>query len=744
MKRSLAFIPLLLGLLGTMPGTADGAERPRVPVVRALGPLRLDASLDEPDWERAPPVGSFRLIEVREGEAPSESTDVRVLLTDTHVWFGIRCANQGPGRVRASLSPRDQILDDDHIAVHLDTYHDFHRAYIFGVNPHGVQLDGILDGDEPDFSWDAVWDAEAKLGDHEWTAEIAIPLRTLRFPTGGAGVWGLWVRRQITKNDEVCSWPLYRLGEAGDIMIQAGDLEGLVGVKGGGRLEAQPYAASSRAESRPLQSGSALGGWEGETQSDVGVDLRYGITSTLTANLTINPDYSQVEADALQIDVNQRFPLYFPEKRPFFLEGAETYNTFFRLVYTRRIADPAFGGKLTGKLGRWRLGAIAVRDDGNGSTDGIGARSSGDPSRQGFFSIGRVTYDIGANSSVGLLVTDHVTDRFEGALPAVIGAEVPSGSHNTVVSTETRLQLAKSLLFIGQIAVSRTRLDTLVTGSQEKRATFDDYVSTLDLKWDDGKRYGIVWHDYMGSDFRADAGFLERVDNRNSGYEVSWTFRPENRWFRYLKPTSNGDVIHTTRGELEERRLAGAIQWGFQKQTFFETRVAHVDERWLSTVYDRWRTIVSASNSLWRPVSFGVDMTLEDGIFYAPTDSASFLGWLESWYLYATARPSPRLTSELSATRSHFSRSQGGEEVYDIWLIGAKTTYQFTRRLFTRLYPQYDASARHVDADALLGYVLHPGSVAYLGVTGDFDRISGRRRATQRSFFVKLSYVFQS
>jgi hypothetical protein len=722
-------------------GTAHGAERPRASAVRAEGALRLDGRLDEPDWQRAIPIGSFRLMEVREGEAPSESTEVRVLLTGTHLWFGIRCANEGAGPVRASLSPRDQILEDDHISIHLDTYRDFHRAYIFGVNPHGVQLDGILDGEEPDFSWDAIWDAEAVLGPRGWTAEIAVPLRTLRFPAGG-DVWGLWFRRQITKHDEVCSWPLYRLAEAGDIMLQAGDLDGLAGLRGGGGLEAQPYAASIRADARPLVAGGGTQDWEGETRTDAGADLRYGLTSTLTANLTVNPDYSQVEADALQIDVNQRFPLYFEEKRPFFLEGAETFGTFFRLVYTRRIADPALGGKLIGKLGRWRVGAIAVSDDGGASGEGVGARSSPDPTRSGFFTIGRAAYEIGENSRIGVLVTDHVASAVSTGDLLHVPPDGPSGSRNTVVSAETKLRLAKPLFFYGQLATSHTRLDSLRTGL-ESPTRFSDYLSTLTLEYNDGTRFALAYHDYLGADFRADAGFLERVDARVTAYDANWTFRPENHWLRYVEPASNGDVIRTTRGELEEERLAGAIRWGFQKQTFVETRVAHVDERWLDTVYDRWRYILTATNTLWRPLALEFDMVLEDGIFYADTDSASYLGWLESYELDATVRPSPRLTSEVTVARSRFTRARGGEEIYDVWQLGAKTTYQFTRRLFTRLYPQYDTFAEHFDADALLGYVLHPGSVLYLGVTGDFDQINGRRRATQRSLFLKVSYAFQ-
>jgi len=739
MKRLLFVAFLTMMALGSLPAPAEGAERPRVAALRGESPIRLDGVLEERDWERAPPITGFQLIEVREGEAPSESTDVRVLFSDTHVYFGIRCANRGVGPVRASLAPRDQILEDDHISIHLDTYRDFRRAYIFGVNPYGVQLDGILDGGDPDFSWDAVWDAEAYRGPDGWTAEVAIPLRSLRFPSEG-GVWGLWFRRQITKNDEVCSWPLYRKDVGGDIMLQAGDLEGLEGLRGGGRMELQPYAASTRASTR-FASGVGLGEWSTDNDAHAGLDLRYALTSTLTANATVNPDYSQVEADALQIDVNQRFPLFFPEKRPFFLEGAETYNTLFTLVHTRRIANPAYGGKLAGKLGRWRLGAIAVRDDGGGSTEGIGGRSDGSPWNPGYFTIGRATYDVGESGNVGVLVTDHATDPLASRL-SVAGRE-PSATRNTMVSVDGKLRLSKHLFVVSQIAGSHSRADTLESGSGERRTTFSDYLATGAAWWQDGTRFALAYQDYMGPDFRADAGFLERVDNHNTGYEAQWTFRPENRWLRFVQPTSNGNFIRDTRGAIQEERIAGAIEWGFQKQTFVETRVAHLDERWLSRVYDRWRYILSVENSLWRPLSVEVGITLEDGIFYASTDSASFLGWQEYYSLEATARPSPRLTSEIAVGRSRFSRERGGAEVYDVWILGAKTTFQFTRRLYMRLYPQYDTDTDHLDGDGLLAYVVHPGSVLYFGINGDLDKVGSRHRTTGRTFFFKVSYVFQ-
>jgi len=251
------------------------------------------------------------------------------------------------------------------------------------------------------------------------------------------------------------------------------------------------------------------------------------------------------------------------------------------------------------------------------------------------------------------------------------------------------------------------------------------------------------YHDYLGPDFRTEAGFLERVDARTTGYDGTYTFRPKHGPLRTWQPQSNGDVIYDSHGVLQEQRLAGAVEWAFHGQTRLHTRYAHVMERWLATDYDRNRYILELENTYWRPLAVGFFATVEDGIYYADTDAESYLGWQESYTLNATARPDSRLTMEMTATRNRFSRSRGGEEVYDIVVFGAKTTFQFTRRLYARVYPQYDTDANHLDADALIGYVVHPGSVLYLGWNGDLDKVGDRHRTTGRTAFFKASYLFQ-
>ncbi len=749
-------ILLGLGLAAACASPVRATQRPQVAAVRATGALRVDGVLDEADWARATPITGFRLIQNREGEAPSESTEVRVLFDETHLYFGCRCWNRGPGALRASLAPRDQILDLDNLGIALDPYLDRRRAFTFGVNPYGVQYDGIFIGDELDTQWDGVWDAEATRDSAGWTAELAIPLRTLRFPENGPGAWGLWIRRQIQKNDEVCSWPLYRLGVAGDVMLQAADLTGLGGLRGSGRLDLQPYAAAAWSSQRSFEDDGVATDWERQRRTDAGLDARVPLSSTLTLNATVNPDFSQIEADALQIDVNQRFPLYFEEKRPFFLEGADIFDTPIDLVYTRRIADPVSGGKLAGRLGHVRLAAIVARDDGGGALEGVGGGPVEGASTKGWFQVGRASCEIGENSSVGALVALHQSDRVSLSTVPAEGVEEarPDGGANAVFAADAKVRLSRGWFFSGQVAHSGSRFDTTTYASRwdttgvlliedSRRATRNGAAYHAELTYSDGVRGLELYQKYLGPGFRAETGFLQRVDLRQTGFESSFYVRPQNAWLRSIQPRLEASVDHDAAGRIQGWWWGPMLDWQFQKQTQAFTMVDHWQERWHGHDYTGSRATLSVQNSLWRAFTVAFEAEVGDGIRYGEDDAGSYLGWLEQYAARATLRPSPRLTAELAANRNRFSRDHGRGVLYDVWVLGAKTTWQFTRRLYARVYPQYDTEARHLDADGLLGYVLHPGSVLYLGYNGGADRVAGRHRATGRTAFFKVSYLFR-
>jgi hypothetical protein len=760
MRRAL-LVALVLSVALASPCAA--LERERVAAVRSAGPIRVDGVLDEADWARAVPITALRLIEDREGEAPSESTEVRVLFDDAHVYFGFRCFNRGPGAIRGSLAPRDQILELDYAGMLLDTYQDRHRAYAFAVNPYGVQMDGIYVGEELSTEWDGVWDAEVARGrgtrdsGSVWTAEFAIPLRTLSFPGRGPGAWGLMVRRQIAKNAEVCTWPPLRAAVAGDDMLQAADLTGLDGLRGGGLFDLQPYAAAAWSTRRDED-----GAWEDRDTHDVGVDARVPLTSSLTLSATVNPDFSQVEADALQIDVNQRYPLFYDEKRPFFLEGADIFSTAFDLIYTRRIADPAYGVKLTGRVGDVRVGGMVLRDDGGGSLAGVGGGPDGGVSGRGWFQLGRAAWEFGENSSVGALVALHRTD---GAfvVPGIVPDEPCQvwnclsleTATNAVYALDADLRLSRRWFFHGQLAGSRTHASGFTWGLADwdsagvpgiwntVRTQRNDHAYGAELDYDDGIRELTLIHQYVGPDFRAESGFLSQVDFRRTRASSSFYVRPQNAVLRSVQSILEGYVLHDPGGRLREWWWGPMVDWRFQKQTNVWAEFGRWQERWRERDHLGNRFELEVENTQWKPLAVELAMDVGDGIYYGDDDASSYLGWLEEYRAEGTLRPSPRLTVELEAERNRFSRDHGRGVAYDVWTLGAKATWQFTRRLYVRLYPQVDTDAEHLDADALVGYVLHPGSVLYLGYNGDADRLAGRTRATGHTAFLKVSYRFQ-
>ena len=336
-------------------------DRPWVPAVS----IRIDGRLDEADWAEAPVLTGFTQYDPLEGVDASERTDVRLLMTNDAIYFGIHAFDRSGG-VRATLSERDEFgFSDDYVRILLDTFNDQRRAYVFTVNPLGVQADGIWvegrggRGDPIDWSPDFLWESDGQVGSDGYTAEIRIPLKSLRFADTEVQDWGLQVIRQIQRTGYNESWAPVS-GEQANRLAQAGRIRGLRDLERGMFLEINPVVTGTR-----------QGSWDSDlsrlerapSTGDFGLNLSYGITSNLTLDGTYNPDFSQVEADAGQIAVNERFALFFPEKRPFFLEGADIFSMPKQLVYTRSIVNPVAAAKLSGKVGGFSLAYLGAVDD---------------------------------------------------------------------------------------------------------------------------------------------------------------------------------------------------------------------------------------------------------------------------------------------------------------------------------------------------------------------------------------------
>ncbi|HTM57497.1 MAG TPA: DUF5916 domain-containing protein [Candidatus Udaeobacter sp.] len=712
-----------------------GASRRPVIIARHIDdPIHIDGALDEPAWADAQVISDFRLLVPREGEAPDESTAVRVLIEPERIVFGIWCSTRRP--LRASLTPRDQILDGDHISMHVDTRGDGQRAYIFGVNPYGVELDGILTQD-PDFKWDAVWDAAARRQADSWTAEIAVPFRAMRFPSSSDHPWRLWIRREITAWNEVSSWPLYRAGESGRIMLQAGDVAGCENVHSGRQLTVEPYVFGSLSGNRDMLPAGDLSSWSSDHSNQSGADVQAGLGSSLALNATYHPDFSQIEADALQIDLNRRFPLQYAEKRPFFLEGAENFATPLDLIYSRRMGSPRWGAKVTGRAGAINTGALFLRDDGGANLAGSGFGSSED-SAPGYFGISRTEVPFGRGSNAGILLGLHTQDGL-AAVPAD-GFYHGGATLNHLESVDTQIKLSDHWSLEGQAAMTSTRSDSALSGGATKRQAFNDPIAVLRLNYRDHARSLQLGDRYVGPDFRNELGYQERIGVTYRHAVFGWDLFPKTGPLLRLTPYVDALVLHDHTGRPEYADINPYSEFLWRRNFFVIAGVHGVEEHWLNRNYSQQRAQVYIEDTRWRPLTWNLDTSIGDGIYYGATDAESFLAWTETYNLNVTVRPSPRVTAAANMQRLRVARRPASGDVLNETLLGVNTNAQFTRELSARFYPQYDSHTRHLALNGLIGYVLHPGTVLYLGLNSGFDEVASRQQPTGRQFFAKASY----
>ncbi|MEW6455172.1 MAG: DUF5916 domain-containing protein [Acidobacteriota bacterium] len=407
---------------------------------------KIDGVLDNPLWEKeALKIENFVQFQPKEGAIPSEKTIAYLGYDEKNFYCAVKCFDSEPKKIRASLTNRDSAFNDDWILIFLDTFNEKRRAFEFFVNPIGIQGDGIRTeegGNESDSqTWDTVFYTDGKLNEEGYVVEIALPFKSIRFPNLQKKVWGIFIIRNIPRKGELITFPIIKRGMGGVLTQEAQIMiEGYV--ERGKNLEVMPIFTSLKNEGERID-------------PEAGVNLKYGLSSDLTFDFTFNPDFSHIEADAPQIDINQRFALYYPEKRPFFLEGTEIFQygsqwdpQGINIIYTRRIIDPRWGGKFTGKVGRFTLGYISALDQ--NPTESLWEISNGGKnlSEDALFNIFRMKTDVFKESYVGFAFTDKEID----------------GSFNRVGSIDGKFKFSKNFYFSFQAVGAKTKYQDEETG----------------------------------------------------------------------------------------------------------------------------------------------------------------------------------------------------------------------------------------------------------------------------------------
>jgi hypothetical protein len=569
-------------------------------------------------------------------------------------------------------------------------------------------------------TWNALFSSAGRLVPDGWTAEIAIPVKSLRYPPRADGIhrWGFQIARVITSKDEtVVAFPVSR--RIAGFVSQMGVIEGLTGLSTARNLEILPTFTAIGA--RTLD--AATGSFRDETTAEGALNLKYGLTSNLTADFTINPDFSQIESDRPQIEVNQRFPLLFPELRPFFLEGQDVFfvSSPVNLLNTRTIVDPGWGAKLTGKAGKTAIGLLVANDEAAGRR--VDAGESGH-SEAAPVLVARLRYDAYAESYVGTLVTDR---EFADGYSRVGGLD-------------------------GQFRLSRTDRWFFILFQSSHR--------DLQGREQSGRAFGTnfrhngrhftasAFTGFTSPGFRTDTGVVRRVDSRRSFVDLGYRWWPEARLINW-GPRLRYERNHNYDGVLEDEVIASAFDFALARNVRVGIGAERALERFRDVNFRKWRGSTTFSVASSRRLSVSGDIGWGDQIRFT---AEPFLGRSVEATIAANVRPSSRLQAQVDATFSRLVDPRTKEKAFDARVARWLSTYQFSERLLVRGILEYDTFERTLGANLLWTYRVNAGTVFFAGYDDHYrqaDHIDPglypRRHLhrTSRALFTKVSYLFR-
>jgi hypothetical protein len=708
--------------------TEASRVRPSLQSRRITQPPTIDGVLDDDAWRDGPvETGDWLSYNPLYGSSIPQKTKVWIGHDTNFLYFAFQCDDPDPSGVKTSITRRDNIWSDDWVGISLDALGTGQVSYHLMVNPNGVQLDMLntVAGGE-DQSPDYIWDSGGRRNAQGYAVEMRIPLQTIRFKGGSDVNMGILFWRRISRDGISVAWPPLEPGKwvfEKHATLAFGDLRPRLIRE---VIPSTTYARTERREA-PSQWGNA------DDQGDVGLSGKYGITSTVTLDATVNPDFSQVESDAFQVEVNQRFPTFFSEKRPFFMEGSGIFtlagqgndNSLQAAVHTRRIIDPVFGAKVTGSLGRWVFGSLSALDQAPGHN-----LPAGDPDtdKDRLFNIGRVQYSLGPSNYVGGLAVDS---EFAGGYNRVIGADL-----SYRVSSTQRIS--------GFALASATRAPHTDDSKDGVGAQAGYEYSTRRLNLS-------AYAEHYDSTFRMDTAFINRVGITSGWGYAEYNFYPPKtkRWLLKFAPFSFTQGGHDENAGGNELLQVTGVRMQFSRQGSFRFDRFDGFEAWAGQRFDRGRWRMFGGVQLYRWLNLNGQYFVGDAVFYDPDNP--YQGFSRDGEFGFTLQPSGRLSQAFDYRHVSFDRASTGKHVYDLDLLYSRTTYQFSRQFFIRGIAQYDSSRYRVLTDFLASYELRPGTVVYAGYGSLIERRGfrdgqwipgeGTYEPTQRGLFFKASYL---
>jgi hypothetical protein len=720
-------------------------------------------------------IDKFTQQEPRDGEPVSEPTEAYLGYTHKSFYAVYLCFDKHPKKIRARMLRRELIDDDDQVGLWLDTFHDQRHAYFFYSNPYGIQQDGLFaESSGPDGSFDTVWHTTGKLTGNGYMVMIEIPFKSLRFKQQQASLsWGVILIRVIPRNSEHSFFPPNSNHIQG-MLTKEGTINGLQEISPSHNIQFIPYTSVGAFRALDERDPAADRFTGKHVEPKAGLDSKMVIKDSLVLDATVNPDFGQIESDDPQVTVNQRFEVFFPEKRPFFQENSNFFQTPLNLVFTRRIVDPLYGIRLTGKEGPWAVGAMLADDRSPGrsviGTDPLAGASA-------YFGVLRVNREFGKNNSFGFIYTDrelHTNpDSFCSALRCVVG-------FNRIGGVDTQIRINQNWQFNAQAVTSETKFSD---GSHESGPAYHAFIERSSRAWE----YNTVFEDISGG-FDAETGFVNRTDVRRVGTFLGRTFHPEGKLLTAHGPRIVEQSLWDHNGTRLGHLINPAYEWDFPRNSAFSVftvweheQLRPQDFSTLAANRDYPHLVGGAqiNTQYYKWLNLAMEMDWGTATNFVPRTGPPVLAYQNTAFGRAVVRPTKALTIENTYLMTRLLDQNTNLNIFNNHIMRSKWNYQFTKEFSLRLIGQYNTTianpflttlqnTKGFNGDVLFTYLLTPGTAIYAGYNSDLqnldDRLlrvcAGQPCAPGQSFdgllrtrnnfindgrqiFIKLSYLFR-
>jgi len=719
-------------------------------------------------------IDQFTQQEPRDGSPVSQPTKAFLGYTGKNFYAVFLCFDKEPKKIRARMLRRELIDDDDQVGLWLDTFHDQRHAYYFYSNPYGIQQDGLFaETGGPDNTFDTVWHTTTRMSDQGYMVMIEIPFKSLRFRQLPSLSWGVILIRVIPRNSEHSFFPPNSNRIQG-MLTKEGTINGLQEISPGRNIQFIPYTSVEAFRALDERDPAADRFTGKHVYPKAGLDSKVVIKDSLVLDATINPDFGQIESDDPQVTVNQRFEVFFPEKRPFFQENSNFFQTPLQLVFTRRIVDPLYGIRLTGKEGPWAVGAMLADDRSPGrsviGTDPLAGESA-------YFGVLRVNRELGKNNSIGFIYTDRELHTSPNTFCSSVRCEI---GFNRVGGVDAQFKINQNWKMNAQAVTSETKFQD---GTHESGPAYQVFAERSSRSLE----FNTMYQD-ISAGFDSETGFINRTDFRRFSNFIGPTFHTEGKYLTAHGPRIFQLSLWDHNGTRLNHQLNPQYEWDFQRNSAFvifnvweHERLRPVDFSSLTTNRDYTHVVGGAeiNTQYFKWLNLSMEMDWGTATNFVPRSGPPVLAFQNTGFVKAIVRPTKGLTVENTYLMTRLLDQNTNLNIFNNHIMRSKWNYQFTKEFSLRLIGQYNTTianpflttlqnTKGFNGDVLFTYLLTPGTAIYAGYNSDLQNLDPRLERVcaglpclpgqgfdgllrtrnnfindGRQIFIKLSYLFR-